>query len=100
MYRRFRVADATAISRPATRLRHPSGTADTSADIFVVDRSSLDDARWVVAESVALGEGEVRLRIDAFALTSNNITYAAFGAAMNYWSFFPTGSADTGCIPV
>jgi hypothetical protein len=47
-----------------------------------------------------LGDGTVRLRIDAFALTSNNITYAAFGDAMNYWDFFPTGDAATGCIPV
>lgn len=47
-----------------------------------------------------LEPGEARLRIDAFALTSNNITYAAFGEAMHYWDFFPTGDADWGCIPV
>ena len=42
----------------------------------------------------------MRLRIDRFALTSNNITYGAFGEGMSYWSFFPTGDAGTGCIPV
>ncbi|MCZ8254967.1 MAG: DUF2855 family protein, partial [Polaromonas sp.] len=34
------------------------------------------------------------------ALTANNITYAAFGDAMNYWQFFPTGEEGWGCIPV
>lgn len=47
-----------------------------------------------------LAEGQARLRIDSFALTANNVTYAAFGEAMKYWSFFPTGSANLGCIPV
>ena len=67
---------------------------------FIVERAKLKNARWAHAEPAALADGEVRLRIDAFALTSNNITYAAFGDAMNYWGFFPTGDAATGCIPV
>ena len=36
-----------------------------------------------------LAEGAARFRIDGFALTSNNVTYAAFGDAMSYWRFFP-----------
>ena len=44
--------------------------------------------------------GEVLLSIDAFAFTANNVTYAMFGDAMNYWQFFPTGDADWGMIPV
>jgi Protein of unknown function (DUF2855) len=67
---------------------------------FVVERSQLHQARWVSTPSAALAEGEVRMRVDSFALTSNNITYAAFGDAMNYWGFYPTGEATTGCIPV
>jgi hypothetical protein len=47
-----------------------------------------------------LKDGEARLRIDGFALTSNNITYAAFGEAMKYWDFFPAGDPAWGCIPV
>ena len=35
--------------------------------------------------------GEVLLSIDAFAFTANNVTYAMFGDAMNYWQFFPRG---------
>lgn len=67
---------------------------------FIVERQQLTRAHWVHGEPAALPEGAVRLRIAAFALTSNNITYAAFGDAMNYWGFFPTGDAATGCIPV
>lgn len=47
-----------------------------------------------------LTDGEVRLAVDRFALTANNITYAAFGEAMQYWQFFPTGEDDWGCVPV
>jgi hypothetical protein len=67
---------------------------------FIVERQHLSQTQWRRSDPVALLEGEVRMKIDAFALTSNNITYAAFGDAMNYWSFFPTGDALTGCIPV
>ena len=48
----------------------------------------------------ALAEGQARLAIEAFALTANNITYAAFGDAMKYWQFFPTADAALGCVPV
>ncbi len=47
----------------------------------------------------ALASGAVRLRIERFALTANNITYAAFGEAMAYWNFFPT-AAGFGLLPV
>jgi hypothetical protein len=45
-------------------------------------------------------QGQVRVRVEAFALTSNNITYAAFGDAMNYWQFWPTGEDGWGIVPV
>ena len=67
---------------------------------FVVARKNLRETSWVESETPALADGAVRLRVASFALTSNNITYAAFGDAMNYWGFFPTGDASTGCIPV
>ncbi len=44
-------------------------------------------------------EGQVRFAIDAFALTSNNITYGAFGEAMKYWNFYPAPDG-WGIIPV
>ena len=45
-------------------------------------------------------EGETLLAIRHVALTTNNITYAAFGDAMQYWNFFPTGQAEWGHMPV
>ena len=47
-----------------------------------------------------LAPGEVRLVIEHFALTANNITYAAFGETMKYWQFFPAADASEGCLPV
>ncbi len=67
---------------------------------FTVARGDLRRTQWLEAVAPPLAEGEVRLRIDRFALTSNNITYAAFGEAMHYWDFYPTGDPTTGCIPV
>jgi hypothetical protein len=52
------------------------------------------------SDDTPLSDGEVRVRIESFALTSNNITYAAFGDAMGYWQFFPTGEEGWGTIPV
>ena len=37
--------------------------------------------------------GQILLRVDRFALTANNITYARLGKPMGYWQFFP---ADRG----
>ncbi len=67
---------------------------------FVVEKKTLANTHWVRSEPAPLTFGAVRLAIDGFALTSNTITYAAFGDAMNYWGFFPTGDPTTGCIPV
>ena len=67
---------------------------------FIVGRTDLRRTQWQEQPPVPLAEGAVRLHIDRFALTSNNITYGAFGEGMSYWSFFPTGDAGTGCIPV
>ena len=68
--------------------------------MFAVGRDDLRRTQWLETPPVALRPGEARLRIDLFALTANNVTYGAFGEAMHYWDFFPTGDAATGCIPV
>lgn len=45
-------------------------------------------------------ESEVVLALDLFSLTTNNITYAAYGDAIGYWSVFPTGRDGYGLMPV
>ena len=47
-----------------------------------------------------LAEGEVVLALDRFSLTTNNITYAAYGDAIGYWKVFPTGDDAYGMMPV
>ena len=70
---------------------------------LLVQRSDLHVTRWAPDDAIASGPlaaGAVRCRIDSFALTANNITYAAFGDAMNYWRFFPADDEAWGRIPV
>jgi len=67
---------------------------------LIIERHDLRRTRWEDSPARPLADGEVRLRIARVALTANNITYAAFGDAMHYWDFFPTGDAATGCLPV
>jgi hypothetical protein len=45
-------------------------------------------------------QGEALLKISRVAITTNNITYAAFGDAMQYWNFFPTHKPQWGHMPV
>lgn len=47
-----------------------------------------------------LAAGEVALALDRFSLTTNNITYAAYGDAIGYWTVFPTGQEGFGMMPV
>ena len=67
---------------------------------FQVLKTDLHQTRLISPPAAPLKAGDVRLAIQRFALTANNITYAAFGDAMNYWRFFPTGDAAWGSIPV
>ena len=68
--------------------------------MFAVARGDLRRTHWRETPPAALAPGQARLRIDLFALTANNVTYGAFGETMHYWDFFPTGDAQSGCIPV
>lgn len=76
---------------------------DASHRLFI-NRAQLSDVHVApdpdAPAARALAPGEARLAIERFALTANNITYAAFGEAMKYWQFFPSGDAALGCLPV
>ncbi|MBJ7513064.1 MAG: DUF2855 domain-containing protein, partial [Acidimicrobiia bacterium] len=37
-----------------------------------------------------LADGDARIEVSGFALTSNNISYSVFGDAMKYRNFFPS----------
>lgn len=67
---------------------------------LLTDKSALHHTRVQETPLAPLQSGEALLRIDRVALTTNNITYAAFGNAMQYWDFFPTGEDGWGHMPV
>jgi hypothetical protein len=71
-----------------------------STTTLLVRQDQLDSTRIETREDAPLADGQIRVRVDSFALTSNNITYAAFGDAMNYWQFYPTGQQGWGIVPV
>jgi hypothetical protein len=54
-----------------------------------VRKGKLADAEMVAREAPALDEGMVRLAIESFSVTANNITYAVVGDGFRYWDFFP-----------
>lgn len=59
----------------------------TQTDMLAIRR---DDLRSIEARrGPPPGDGGVLLKVDHFALTANNVTYAAFGEKMSYWDFFP-----------
>lgn len=66
-----------------------------------MQRAELAEVRTRDLPPTPLEAGHARIRIDTFALTTNNITYAVFGDAMQYWNFFPSDEPSIwGCIPV
>jgi hypothetical protein len=52
-----------------------------------------------VERDVTVGDGEALFAIESFALTANNVTYAAHGVDMAYWGFFPAPEGF-GIVPV
>jgi hypothetical protein len=82
---------------PAGRFVYGSAMSTTT---LLVRKDDLAQTRLHETADAPLADGQVRVRIDRFALTSNNITYAAFGDAMNYWQFFPTTETGWGIVPV
>ena len=66
---------------------------------LLVKRDDLHTCRVVDGEIGDLEPYQVRLAVDSFGLTTNNITYAVFGEAMSYWAFFPAEDG-WGRVPV
>jgi hypothetical protein len=67
---------------------------------FQVNKSQLSEFQIVEEPLPALLPGEVLLRIESYAFSANNITYAHLGADFRYWEFFPAANPLFGIIPV
>ena len=64
-----------------------------------VSKRDLRRVRFVDVDDKSLTDGQARLKLDLFGMTSNNITYAAMGGPpLGYWDFFP-GTDDWGYPP-
>jgi hypothetical protein len=66
---------------------------------FLVKRDDLRQCRVEESGTPKIERGQALLRVDAFGLTANNITYAVMGEAMSYWNFFP-GADGWGRVPM
>jgi hypothetical protein len=64
-----------------------------------VDRARHGATRIVEFALPALAPGQVRLRVERFAVTATTVTYATTGDQLGYWDFFPTGDPAWGCVP-
>ena len=71
-----------------------------------IDRDDITQARLVSDPATPLVAGQVRVHIDSYAMTANNITYAVFGNPaglfgndQGYWDFFAEPN-EPGRLPV
>ncbi len=67
---------------------------------LLVEQKNIQRVRMEDVPQVALTDGQARLAVDHFALTANNVTYAACGFDIGYWKFFPSGIDGQGIVPV
>lgn len=71
---------------------------EVSKDVFFKNRLA-----EIPEAELELEYGDVLLKVDSFAYTANNITYAVAGDTVGYWQFFPAVGENTarwGVIPV
>lgn len=54
-----------------------------------MDKQDIRKTRIVEAPRRPLKPGQVRVAIEKFAITSNNVSYAVTGDVIGYWRFFP-----------
>lgn len=71
-----------------------------STTTLLVRQDDLGTTRLRTTDDSALADGQIRVRVESFALTANNITYAALGEMLNYWQFFPSTEQGWGIVPV
>lgn len=64
-----------------------------------IKRSALTEMHIHSNATPALADGAIRLRIESFSITANNITYAVIGDMFGYWNFFHA-DGDFGVVPM
>lgn len=64
-----------------------------------VNKSDLKQSRISELQDPPLADGAVRLAIESFSVTANNVTYAVIGDMFGYWNFFPAPDG-MGIVPM
>lgn len=74
---------------------------------FQCQRDNFNQARLINTPTQTLQDDQIRLEVERFSFTANNISYAVLGDYLKYWSFFPAKdeagndvSDEWGQIPV
>jgi len=74
---------------------------------FQIRKDNFEKYRVVQSGNTAdkpnVAHGTIRVKIERFAFTSNNVTYAVAGDQLGYWQFFPPAGVDSdgwGMMPV
>jgi len=69
------------------------------AQTIWVKKAKLSENMVHDADLPILADGALRLKIESFSVTANNITYAVIGDMFGYWNFFPAEGA-WGVVPM
>lgn len=87
--------------------KEPDLKPATQYDELQVNRAQFGEARLAHGMLRGPEPGEILCKIDRFALTANNVTYALAGDRIGYWKFFPpladlsgAAPAEWGIVPV
>ena len=71
-----------------------------NATDFIVARANLQDSKFIETKLPdVLPDDALLVKVDRFAFTANNITYAALGDQLKYWQLFPAPEGF-GIVPV
>ena len=68
-----------------------------------IEKSRLFETAASCADNDSLADGAIRVKVERFSFTANNVTYAVAGDQLGYWQFFPASGDDAdgwGIIPV
>ena len=75
--------------------------------LHVTSRADFRQSQLVERADTALSAGQIRLRVERFGLSANNVTYAVLGNEFSfgpgdwgYFDFFPSGDEGQGVVPV
>lgn len=64
-----------------------------------VEKAQLTNAALVEVDDGSLADNAVRLAVESFSVTANNVTYAVVGDGFGYWNFFPAPEGK-GIVPM